>query len=126
MTYQSIADALSQCFAWFNNFIYLFVDFITDNPLVSAGVLVLVGVPITISVLLVIFNIPRSTYSMSISTKEGTQNVFFKVDKTVNKIQRRLLKKKREEAIEAQRFARGRSPGKNNKYVNAYIDSLKK
>ena len=121
-----IIDDLSFSFEFFfSDFLLKLLDFVEFTPLVLFSVLVFFVVPLFIHVIDIFIMFSDSTAKLTFDNKEGIQNVITKTDKTVSKVRRQLLKKKRDEALEAQRASRGRSPSNNNKYVNAYISSLK-
>lgn len=102
-----------------------FLDFIEFNPFVAFSVSITFVFPFMIYFVKIFIDFSHSAGEMTVREKEGTQNVITKTDKLFLKYRRNLLKKKRDEALEAQRASRGRSPLNNNKYVNAYISSLK-
>lgn len=110
---------------FFSDFLLKLLDFVEFTPLVLFSVLVFFVVPLLIHVIDIFIMFSDSTAKLTFDNKEGIQNVITKTDKTVSKVRRQLLKKKRDEALEAQRASRGRFPLNNNKYVNAYISSLK-
>lgn len=126
MSYNSIFNALGTASDWFiNRFLFRFFDFIESTPLISAAIMITVGLPLVILVLKSIADFSHNAEDMSFRQKEGIQNVITKSDKVVTKNRKKILNKKREEAIEAQRASRGYYSSRNNKYVNAYINSLK-
>lgn len=122
MNFDSIYNAFVSASEWFiNDFLHPLMNFINNTPLVSAAILVTFGIPALIYVLYVYRDISNSTEDMTFN--QGDKMIM-----RINKHEKRMKKKmqkQRQEAIESQRSARGYSPGKSNKYVDAYIRSLK-
>ena len=126
MRFDSIFNSLGSASDWLlNRFLFPFFDFIESTPLISAAIIITVGLPLVLLVLNVFADFSHSAEDVAFRNKDGAQNVMSKTDKTIKKVRLSILKKKRDEAIEAQRASRGYYSSNNNKYVNAYMNSLK-
>lgn len=123
MTFESIYNDLVTSSDWLlNQFFRSFISFINSNPLIVTAVLVSFCVPALIYILYIYRDISSSVEGLSFSHAD---KMIMRVKKYDFKI-KRDIQKQRQEAIEAQRFARGRLRGSSaNKYVNAYMNSLK-
>lgn len=126
MSYNSIFNALGSASDWLlNRFLFPFFDFIESTPLISAAIMITVGLPLVLLVLKSIANFSHSVDTYTVNDKVGFQNSIADVDKKVRKHKKKMLNDKRDEAIKAQRASRGYYSSNNNKYVNAYMNSLK-
>lgn len=100
MSYESILEALSACGEWFFNNITLFLSYIKNTPLLSAALIIIIGLP---AVLILIEFIASFSSGARLFMNENkyqintnTKNSYIKINKSKNDFIRDSVKVRRE------------------------------
>lgn len=122
MSYNSIFNSLGTASDWFiNRFLIPFFDFIESTPLISAAIMITVGLPL---VLLVLISIANFSHSAEDFTYNESNRMFLRSSKLYRKIHKKQIYEERErQKTEAQALANeffSNNPNRMSVTVNGF------